>query len=287
MLTQIHHITIHVRSIAVALRRYTAFGLVCLRHTSLEAWLSAPNCLILLRVPERPIRNDRTIFDSGFSHCCMQTPSISHFFDKIAETDVRPRSQPVDLGTGHRYAYLDDDDAIVTECEGVPYAPPEQTAWLAHVAIATANLERLGAFYGELTGGSIRTSALIADNPGIDTIAQHSGIRAQAAWIRGLNLTIELWQFHSPQTTRQPLQDREMVGYASMSFVCDDLQSAQDHLVQCGATMEPLDPSGTRWFDPDGNGIELITTATVAALGLGTRSEPGIIARIESLWRAT
>ena len=287
MLTQIHHITIHVRSIAVALQRYTAFGLVCLRHTSQEAWLSAPNCLVLLCVPERLVPNDRTIFDSGYSHCCIQTPSISHFFDNIAKTDVRPRSQPVDLGTGHRYAYLDDGDSIVTECEGVPYAPPQEEPWLAHVALATANLDRLAAFYGALSGGTIRTSALMADNPGIDTIAQYSGIRAQAAWIRGLNLTIELWQFHSPQTTQQSLRDREMVGYGSMSFGCDNLLIAQDHLVQCGATMDPLDPTGTRWLDPDGNCIELITTATTAALGLGTRSEPGIIARIESLWRAT
>lgn len=285
MLTDIHHITINVRSIAHALHRYTAFGLVCLRHTSHDAWVYAPNGLIHLHVPDQPIQNTRSIFDSGYTHCCLQTPSITAFMNTIAHTDALPRSAPVDLGTGHWYAYLDDSDGIVTECEGVPYAPADRSPWLAHIALATPNLERLRTFYAAVTGGSVRVSQLLADNPGIDAIAQHPGIRAQASWVRGLNLTIELWEFHAPRTRLLPPRQPADVGYASVCFSCTDLPAAQLLLTQAGATMEIDSPRGTRWYDPDGNCIELIDAQATHALGLATPAEPDLLARIESLWR--
>ncbi|MFM2308991.1 MAG: hypothetical protein RLY87_1112 [Chloroflexota bacterium] len=285
MLTDIHHMTINVRSIEQALHRYTAFGLVCQRRTSHDAWVHTPNGLIHLHVPDQPIQNTRSIFDSGYTHCCLQTPSISAFMNTIAHTDALPRSAPVDLGTGHWYAYLDDSDGIVTECEGVPYAPTNRSPWLAHIALATPNLERLRTFYAAVTGGSVRVSPMLADNPGIDAIAQHPGIRAQASWIRGLNLTIELWEFHTPRTRLLPPRQPTELGYASVCFSCTDVLSTQQLLIQAGAICDDADPHGTRWYDPDGNCIALVDAQTKRELGLAAPTEPELLTQIESLWR--
>ncbi len=232
-------------------------------------------------MPDLPVRHHATIFDPGYTHCCIQTPNIQQFITNTHATDARPRSQPVDLGTGHRYVYLDDDDGIVTECEGVPYAPTESPAWLAHIAIASTDISRLAAFYTAVTGGTVQTSPVLADNRGIDTIAQVDDIRAQAAWVRGANLTIELWQFASPAPRLLPPRQTNSLGYGGMTLCVTNLQEAITHLTACGARTDDQ----ITWYDPDGNQISLVTHTDPIVTALGSRTELHMVQRIASLWQ--
>jgi catechol 2,3-dioxygenase-like lactoylglutathione lyase family enzyme len=280
MLQYIHHLTINVSDLTRAIARYRAYGLVCQRHTSHDAWMVAPNGAIHLQVPLHPTAYPRTIVDPGISHCCIQTPDIDALLAGTHHTDAVPRSQPVDLGTGHRYVYLDDADDVVTECEGVPYAPPTTPPWLAHVALASDDIERLAAFYAAVTGGTIRTSPLLADNQGIDTIAQVRGIRAHAAWVRGANLTIECWQFTAPMPQQLPARTSTDLGYSGITFCTTDIDAAVAHLIACGARSD----DATTWYDPDGNRFDLITEHSPLVQTLGPPAEQHIVQRIEALW---
>jgi catechol 2,3-dioxygenase-like lactoylglutathione lyase family enzyme len=280
MLQYIHHLTINVSDLTRAIARYRAYGLVCQRHTSHDAWMVAPNGAIHLQVPLHPTAYPRTIVDPGISHCCIQTPDIDALLAGTHHTDAVPRSQPVDLGTGHRYVYLDDADDVVTECEGVPYAPPTTPPWLAHVALASDDIERLAAFYAAVTGGTIRTSPLLADNQGIDTIAQVRGIRAHAAWVRGANLTIECWQFTAPLPQQLPARRSTDLGYSGITFCTPDIEAAVAHLFACGARSD----DATTWYDPDGNRFDLITEHSPLVQTLGPPAEQHIVQRIEALW---
>ena len=281
MLQYIHHLTINVSDLPRAIARYRAYGLVCQRHTSHDAWLIAPNGAIHLQVPLQPTAYPRTIFDPGLSHCCIQTPDIEALLTSVQRTDAVPRSHPVDLGTGHRYVYLDDAEGVVTECEGVPYAPTATAPWLAHIALASLDIGRLAAFYAAVTGGTVRTSPLLADNQGIDTIAQVRGIRAHAAWVRGANVTIECWQFSTPEPKQLPARQPTDLGYTGMTFCTPDRDAAVAHLRACGARTD----DATIWYDPDGNRFDLIPENSPLVAALGPPAEQHIVQRIEALWR--
>jgi catechol 2,3-dioxygenase-like lactoylglutathione lyase family enzyme len=75
MLQYIHHLTINVSDLTRAIARYRAYGLVCQRHTSHDAWMVAPNGAIHLQVPLHPTAYPRTIVDPGISHCCIHCTS--------------------------------------------------------------------------------------------------------------------------------------------------------------------------------------------------------------------
>lgn len=280
MLQYIHHLTINVSDLTRAIARYRAYGLVCQRHTSNDAWMVAPNDAVHLQVPLHPTAYPRTIVDPGISHCCIQTPDIDALLACTHHTDAVPRSQPVDLGTGHRYIYLDDADDVVTECEGVPYAPPTTPPWLAHVALTSDDIERLAAFYAAVTGGTIRTSPLLAVNQGIDTTAQVRGIRAHAAWVRGANLTIECWQFSAPLPQQVPARRSTDLGYSGITFCTTDIEAAVAHLIGCGARSD----DATTWSDPDGNRFDLMSADSPLVQTLGPPAEHHIVQRIEALW---
>ena len=163
----------------------------------------------------------------------------------------------------------------------MPYAPTATAPWLAHIALASLDIGRLAAFYAAVTGGTVRTSPLLADNQGIDTIAQVRGIRAHAAWVRGANVTIECWQFSSPEPKQLPARQPTDLGYAGMTFCTPNRDAAVAHLRACGARTD----DATIWYDPDGNRFDLIPENSPLVAALGPPAEQHIVQRIEALWR--
>ncbi|MCX6014802.1 MAG: hypothetical protein NT020_04325, partial [Chloroflexales bacterium] len=187
--------------------------------------------------------------------------------------------------TGHRYVYIHDSDANVLELEGVPYAPATQIPWLAHVAFATSDIVRLGDFYQHLFDGESNGGQPIGPHPRYDEVLSLSDVRVIPRWIKGANLTVELWQFLNPVTTPQPTRHPQQLGYHYLCLEVTDITSTIAHALECGAQLIADDLAEAWLHDPDGNLLWLVESAHLPIPALSTLSELRIVSRINALWR--
>ena len=285
MIVGIHHIGINVRDLDQAITFFTTAGLTVARHDHLSAWLHAPNGFVRIQSSPNAVQIPTPIYAAGISHICIQTPHIATSLDPLLAHGYHANSAPVDLNTGHRYVYIHDSDANVLELEGVPYAPATQIPWLSHVAFATSDIVRLGDFYQRLLNGDSAGGQPIGPHPRYDEVLALSDVRVIPRWIKGTNLTVELWQFLHPVTTPQPPRHPQQLGYHYLCLEVTDITSTIAHALECGAQLIEDDLAEAWLHDPDGNLLWLVESAHLPMPAIHTLAEPHIIARINALWR--
>lgn len=248
--------------------------------------LRAPNCFIKLVETAATVAVKRPVNEAGITHISIQSRHIDALYERALAAGARPHAPPIALGTGFVYLYLRDAQHNVIEIEGVPFAPAQQSPWVAHVAIATHDLDRLATFYHALLGGERRNGATIGPNPLIDRLAGLSGVEAKPVWIVGRNVTLELWQYLNPPTMPAP-RPRPLAGYSHICFEVRDIAESLAAFERAGATVvtpSTADAGVTSALvrDPDGNLLELAAFSD-AARATGSLADIAIIQRMEAL----
>jgi catechol 2,3-dioxygenase-like lactoylglutathione lyase family enzyme len=139
-----------------------------------------------------------------------------------------------------------------------------------HVAISTANLERLCRFYCDHLG--FKLLAEMEWEPGselgdqVDHIVGHQNTAAKIAMVSTGNMIIEMFEYRSPTPKTEETEWRGYDhGYTHMCLEVDDIDAAYDRLQKAGMTFHNSPPSkpynGVRCLygrDPEGHMIELI-----------------------------
>jgi catechol 2,3-dioxygenase-like lactoylglutathione lyase family enzyme len=251
----IHHVCLSVTDLDRSLAFYQA-------ATSLEvavgsrdepgevATLRGPNCsLELIEFPRaRRPSVDMPVQGPGITHVCYQSATVDDVYGSFLAAGATPVSrgtEPVDLGGyGVYYAYARDPDGIMFEVEHLDRPEFEGDFWIAHVALASPDLDRLVDFYRTLLGIEPYRRSELIEGPQFDAVAGIDGVRLRAAWFGVGNMILELWQYlHPPPGGRAEPRGPERIGYNTIAFEVDDL----------------VDEVHTR--DPDGNLISLVRSS--------------------------
>jgi catechol 2,3-dioxygenase-like lactoylglutathione lyase family enzyme len=265
----IHHVGLRVANLAQAMGFYASSA--CFKPWQAAQALQWPGTHTLLCNANAglalspadpalvPTRVD--VNQAGITHVCLQTPGIQTVRADMARAGSSFHCPPIDLGTGFLYYYARDPEFNVLEVEGVAPVWHEPTPWLAHVNLATPDLERALGFYSALLGQPAVRSPRLSNDSRLDAIANLSGAELRIAWLPAGNLQIELMQYFAPATTsNSPRYSPGACGYAHIAFEVTDLHTATEHFVACGGRLQP--PTGTDWLtqgiDPDGNTLWLM-----------------------------
>ena len=232
-----------------------------------------------------PVR--RPVCEAGITHVCLQTPGIDSVHSAMFAGGGSFHCDPIDLGTGYLYCYARDPEFNVIEIEGVAAVWQDTSPWLAHVNIATANLDRLIDFYAALLGQTgVRSPRLRAD-PRLDAIADLPNVQLRMAWLQAGNMQIELMQYLEPATTQ--VTGRRVAGqpgYSHIAFEVIDLSRAVAHVQALGGRVNEGQPDAWRALcqDPDGNAIWLLDLAGAGqqSASLQALREPFINQRFQS-----
>lgn len=250
--------------------------------------LRAPNCFLELVESAAAVARERPVNESGITHISIQSRHIDALYERALAAAARPHAPPIALGTGFVYLYLRDSEHNVIEIEGVPFAPAQQSPWVAHVAIATHDLDRLATFYHGILGGERRNGAKIGPNPLVDRLAALSDVEAAPVWVVGRNVTLELWQYLNPPTTPAPRpRALDEAGYSHICFEVRDITESLAAFQRAGATVVTPVAVGAGATtalvrDPDGNLLELAAFSD-AARAAGSLADIAIIQRMEAL----
>lgn len=141
-----------------------------------------------------------------------------------------------------------------------------------HVAIATADLERLQAFYCNLLGMSVLTTGEWCDSPVNDDIVGLPGSAARFVLLAAGNLALEIFQYSSPPSgVGDPERPVNKAGITHIGFAVTDLDAEYARLKGSGVrfhnppapTRNPAEAPIRAVYgrDPDGNVFELIEMA--------------------------
>ncbi len=139
---------------------------------------------------------------------------------------------------------------------------------LHHVALSTANLERLQAFYCGLLGFTeLSRTTWKGDQPRIDLVMALPGTAATTVMLQLGATCVELFQFEVPAQPAQPIRadgDRPVHkhGITHLCFDVDDVEAEYQRLLSAGLRFHtpPQDfgpARATYGRDPDGNVFEL------------------------------
>ena len=145
-----------------------------------------------------------------------------------------------------------------------------------HVAINTANLERMLAFYRDVVGFEVVFESGWKDDAQIDSVVGLRGSAAKQAMLRAGNAYLELFEYSAPAARdAAPLRPCDR-GYTHLCLDVTDIEAEHARLMRAGAAFErkPGDFGELRAVygkDPDGNVIEIqeiLNNAHVFALAL-------------------
>lgn len=309
MRTALHHIGLTVCDIQRATALFhnifgfvplesPAFGTAILDDAQLDGsiqsvvTLRAPNCsieLVQYDAASGYVPQLRQVNEAGITHFCIQSRHIQSLYEGLMDAGAQPNAPPTTLLTGTEYLYARDPEQNVIEIEGLPYAPEEQLPWLAHVAIATPDIERLASFYHGLLGGERRGGQKIGPNPLYDQITGLQNVEVIPTWIVGANITLELWQYLHPQTLPSAeLRPMNQPGYSHLCIQVENLEEAVEHVAAAGAqimaSIRKHDACSSALLrDPDGNMFELVEIPVGRGLSASEMSDPMIVQRVEAL----
>lgn len=133
-----------------------------------------------------------------------------------------------------------------------------------HISLATADLDRMLAFYRDLLGLSEMFNLPLkkGDLP-FETVVGLKDVEGRVAYLRTKNVLIEIFQYTNPspesQTSRPPCD----VGIRHICFDVTDIFPEYERLVAAGMTFvsEPQEfrvkVRSAYLYDPDGNFVEL------------------------------
>lgn len=134
-----------------------------------------------------------------------------------------------------------------------------------HVAISTADLDRLAAFYTELFGFETVMSTSWRDRPVIDEIVGLQGSAARQVMLKSGNAFIEIFEYESPAGDAGP-ENRTAAdrGYTHFCIDVQDIDAEYERLSAAGMRFHCPPPQlgggrvrATYGRDPDGNIVEL------------------------------
>jgi glyoxylase I family protein len=131
-----------------------------------------------------------------------------------------------------------------------------------HVALNTANLERMLAFYRDVVGFEVVAELGWQDSPQIDEVVGLRGSAARQVMLRAGNAYLELFEYSAPAARdAEPLRPCDR-GYTHLCLDVVDIEAEHARLTRAGARFErkPGDFGEIRAVygkDPDGNVIEI------------------------------
>ena len=285
MTLAVHHIaqTVHDGARLAALYAKGA-GFAVLAVDDEAQWIAAPNAFIALHATSQavgPRQASRRVCDPGITHLCIQSGDGEALWRQLDDAGLAFNAAPVALGTGAIYAYGRDPEFNVIEVEGVGDAPAGAPSWVAHVALATPDLDRLADFYARLIGRSVHHRGTFK-NRLFEDITGLKEVEVSARWMMADNMIFEIWRYLNPPTLAAPPKRDDEPGYRHIGFAAADLDAERRRLAEAGVAVEdgPLiaDLPTIGGVDPDGNRFVILETPPVHALALGGLSNPGIVA---------
>lgn len=238
--------------------------------------------------PAPPPVRARGANEAGITHVCIQTPAGEAALAGLSAAGARFPHGLISLGGDFRYGYGRIVDEMIIEVEETAAAPDGgPDAWIGHVAFATADMERLIRFYEALTGHKHHGGQRLTGHAAYDRITGLEDVDVTAAWIQGMNIGLEFWSYANPPTT--PRDDQRPVNEAGYSHVCfesDDVEADLVLAIAAGgrphAAVQDLGSAKVAYLrDPDGNVVELLQWAPVAAaLSVDTLAAPDVLTRL-------
>lgn len=248
-------------------------------------WMAAPNAFLAVRPAQEPVsdrQRARRVCDPGITHFCVQSGDGQALWRAMDAAGLAFNAAPVALGTGAIYAYGRDSECNVIETEGVGDADPAAAAWIAHVALCTADLDRLTAFYERLVGRQAHHRGTYK-NPLFEKITGLPDVEVRAAWIMTETMILEIWQYLNPPTIAGPPPAPGAPGYRHIGFSAADLGRESARLAASGIALAstPIEdlPAGMG-IDPDGNRFAVLAEPAAGhRLSLATLSDPAAVIR--------
>jgi|GEM_PF-1100961 len=281
----VHHIAINIFDPEPIKVLHKVTGFTCVAQDAQGMWFAAPNAFVLVTTATRkpgPAELNRRVCDAGITHFCIQSGDGTHLWQKLDTAGLAFNAPPVALGTGAIYAYGRDNEANVIEVEGVGDAPPNALPWIAHVAWASPDLDRLADFYARLVGRPVHNRGRFK-NPLFEAITGLPDVDVRASWLMADNMIVELWQYLNPPTMPACPTATDAPGYRHVGFSSDTFGTDLQRINAAGITLSPAKPiadmpsfSGK---DPDGNQFVILEAPPPGnRLSLSTLSAPDFVA---------
>lgn len=242
-------------------------------------WLATPNGFLALQSgkPAGESAHDRQVCDPGITHFCVQSGDGEGLWRRLKEAGIAFNAPPVALGTGAIYAYGRDGEDNVVEVEGIGDVAADVPPWIAHVALVSADLDRLAGFYANLIGRPVHGGGTFA-NALFENITGLKDVEVSARWIMADNMIFELWRYHNPPTRRAPALGDGEPGYRHIGFSCDDLAATRECLHKLGIECADDESFGElpalAGRDPDGNRFVIIEVPPAHPLSLTRLADP-------------
>lgn len=286
MTLSVHHIAINAQAPGDLAALYEqAVGFTRVDAPGPVRWLAGPNAFIALHQATRPLRATdmgRSVADPGIGHFCIQSGDGPAVWRALASAGIAFNAEVTSLGGDYLYAYGRDPEANLIEVEGITVEAEPDPPWVAHVALVSADLERLAEFYAALIGRAPHNGGRFK-NPAFKAITGLDDVDVSAKWLMADNIIFEMWQYHTPQSRPAPPPPRGAPGYRHIGFCCADLDIEVARLSGLGIALDETEGAAqARLFsgrDPDGNAFVLFQAARVGEpLSLASLPRPNIVA---------
>jgi catechol 2,3-dioxygenase-like lactoylglutathione lyase family enzyme len=286
MTLSIHHIAINAQGQDELVALYTeAVGFKAVETAGSVRWLAAPNAFVAIHRATRALTaadQQRSVADQGIGHFCIQSGAGPETWAALAAAGIRFNAEMTSLSGDYLYAYGRDPEANLIEVEGMTVDPEPGSPWIAHVALVSANIERLAAFYAKLIGRAPHNGGRFK-HPSFKAITGLDDVEVSAKWLMADNIIFEMWQYHNPSTRPVAPPIRGAPGYRHVGFCCADLETEAARLSGLGIVLNDSEalhlPRTLSGADPDGNMFILFQAAPegdpLALVGL---SRPDIVA---------
>ncbi len=260
MTLSIHHIAINAQAPDQMAALYAEA--VSFRHLDLQGsirWLAGPNAFIALHQATSGLGAgalSRSVADQGIGHFCIQSGNGPETWHALSAAGISFNAEMTSLGGDFLYAYGRDPEANLIEIEGMVIDAEPGPPWIAHVALVSADLERLADFYARLIGRAPHNGGRFK-HPSFKAITGYDDVDVSAEWLMADNIIFEMWHYHNPPTNLIAPQPRGAPGYRHIGFSCVNLESERDRLITSAIEVSEVTDtfgmpvlSGT---DPDGN----------------------------------
>ena len=265
MVLSVHDVALLAHDPQAALAPFQAAGFGVTNGAQGTAWVASPNLFIAVHpttTPLPPSAAERAPNDIGIAHVCLQTGNGEALWHTMAADGVAFTAPMTSLGGPIRYAYGRDAEHNLIEIEQVADAPPDPPVWIAHVALVCTDIDRSVDFYATLLGNPPHDRGRFANPRAFKAVTGLDDVDVSAAWVMADNLTIELWQYHHPVSSRGVRLATDESGYFHIAFEAADLTIERDRLAAADIASDryahwsgngSLDALSL--LDPDGNRI--------------------------------